>query len=196
VLAVQLASSLGHSSHLASCFACLGADETSFLSCCSLAQMGASLGAGESIGAFVSLISIWSFLGRVAAGLVSEHYVRQSGTPRPVFSLITQATMAAGNQHRHSTRCAALSGLGSLAARAHGAGRAASHELERPQVRDDHVRTWTGGDECICILSLYLCLVIGTLQFSPLPRDFSDIDTFNSCDFSRRLRRCATMFLG
>lgn len=133
--------------------------------------MGASLGAGESIGAFVSLISIWSFLGRVAAGLVSEHYVRQSGTPRPVFSLITQATMAAGNQQRHSTTCAALWGLASLAARPQGAGTAASYELERPQVRDGHVRTWTGGAECYCILPLYHRLVVGTLQLSLLPRD-------------------------
>jgi hypothetical protein len=58
------------------------------------------MGAGSSVGAFVSLISIWSFLGRMGAGLVSEHYVRTYGTPRPVFSLITQAIMGAGKGRR------------------------------------------------------------------------------------------------
>eukprot|EP00850_Spirogloea_muscicola_P004056 SM000017S02796 [mRNA] locus=s17:307703:312742:+ [translate_table: standard] len=58
-----------------------------------LAQMADSLGS-KSVGAFVSLVSVWNFLGRMGAGYLSEHYVKRYGTPRPLFMLLVQAVMA------------------------------------------------------------------------------------------------------
>jgi type IV secretory pathway VirB3-like protein len=51
-----------------------------------LGQMGASLGyAPRSISTFVSLVSIWNYLGRVMAGLVSEILLRKYKFPRPLM---------------------------------------------------------------------------------------------------------------
>lgn len=63
-----------------------------------LGQIGKSLGYKQSeIGVFVSLMSIWNFLGRVGGGFISEYYVREQGTPRPIFMAITQGIMALGH---------------------------------------------------------------------------------------------------
>lgn len=63
---------------------------------CSLAQMGAALGQARSVGVLVGLVNVWSFLGRLAGGAVSEYFVRERGAPRPLFLSLVQAAMAAG----------------------------------------------------------------------------------------------------
>ncbi|XP_058205208.1 protein NUCLEAR FUSION DEFECTIVE 4-like [Rhododendron vialii] len=51
-----------------------------------LGQIGTSLGYAEkSISTFVSLISIWNFLGRVFAGFASEIFLKKYKFPRPLF---------------------------------------------------------------------------------------------------------------
>ncbi|XP_062156971.1 uncharacterized protein LOC133864603 [Alnus glutinosa] len=51
-----------------------------------LGQMGASLGyAPRSISTFVSLVSIWNYLGRVMGGLVSEILLKKYKFPRPLM---------------------------------------------------------------------------------------------------------------
>ncbi|CAM6130018.1 unnamed protein product [Calypogeia fissa] len=61
-----------------------------------LAQMAESLGS-RSIGAFVALVSVWNFLGRMASGYLSEYYMKNYGTPRPLFLLVVQFVMACGH---------------------------------------------------------------------------------------------------
>ncbi|KAH7836033.1 hypothetical protein Vadar_032168 [Vaccinium darrowii] len=51
-----------------------------------LGQIGASLAyPKKSISAFVSLVSIWNYLGRVAAGCLSEFLLTKYKLPRPLF---------------------------------------------------------------------------------------------------------------
>ncbi|KAH7853525.1 hypothetical protein Vadar_003579 [Vaccinium darrowii] len=51
-----------------------------------LGQIGASLGyPKKSISTFVSLVSIWNYLGRVFAGFASEIFLTKYKFPRPVF---------------------------------------------------------------------------------------------------------------
>lgn len=51
-----------------------------------VAQIGASLDyPAHSISSFVSLMSIWNFLGRVVAGYVSEFLLMKYGLPRPLM---------------------------------------------------------------------------------------------------------------
>ncbi|KAJ9159892.1 hypothetical protein P3X46_025346 [Hevea brasiliensis] len=51
-----------------------------------LGQIGTSLGYPErSISTFVSLVSIWNYLGRVASGFVSEHFLTKFKFPRPLM---------------------------------------------------------------------------------------------------------------
>ncbi|KAF3775955.1 NUCLEAR FUSION DEFECTIVE 4 protein [Nymphaea thermarum] len=51
-----------------------------------MGQIGESLGySAQSIGTFVSLISIWNFSGRVAAGFVSEIFLTKYKFPRPLM---------------------------------------------------------------------------------------------------------------
>eukprot|EP00271_Cylindrocystis_brebissonii_P007471 TRINITY_DN21046_c0_g1_i1.p1 TRINITY_DN21046_c0_g1~~TRINITY_DN21046_c0_g1_i1.p1 ORF type:complete len:598 (-),score=127.18 TRINITY_DN21046_c0_g1_i1:1375-3168(-) len=57
-----------------------------------LGQMAEALGS-KSVGAFVALVSVWNFLGRMGAGYVSEYYAKRYGTPRPLFMLAVQASM-------------------------------------------------------------------------------------------------------
>lgn len=72
-----------------------------------LGQFGRSLGYGQAqVGVFVSLMSIWNFLGRVGAGYVSEHFFQELGVPRPAFMVLTQGVMAVG----HLVFAAALPG--------------------------------------------------------------------------------------
>ncbi|XP_012080985.2 protein NUCLEAR FUSION DEFECTIVE 4 isoform X1 [Jatropha curcas] len=55
-----------------------------------LGQIGTSLGYPKrSISTFVSLVSIWNYLGRVVAGFASEHFLTKYKFPRPLmFTLI------------------------------------------------------------------------------------------------------------
>lgn len=63
-----------------------------------LGQIGRSLGYDQNaIGVFVSLMSIWNFLGRVGGGFISESFVRSKGIPRPLFMVVTQLAMAVGH---------------------------------------------------------------------------------------------------
>eukprot|EP00850_Spirogloea_muscicola_P023882 SM000400S15605 [mRNA] locus=s400:18012:20578:- [translate_table: standard] len=61
-----------------------------------LGQIGSSLDY-DNIGAFVSLLSIWNFLGRLGGGLISEHFVRARGMPRPLLMAVTQLGMGGGH---------------------------------------------------------------------------------------------------
>ncbi|KAK6922583.1 Nodulin-like [Dillenia turbinata] len=60
-----------------------------------MGQMGEALGYAD-ISIFISLTSIWGFFGRIASGLVSEHYIWKNGTPRPVWNAASQMLMAVG----------------------------------------------------------------------------------------------------
>ncbi|XP_042496947.1 protein NUCLEAR FUSION DEFECTIVE 4-like isoform X2 [Macadamia integrifolia] len=61
-----------------------------------LGQMSQSLGY-DNTHVFVSMISIWNFLGRVAGGYFSEIVVRDYAYPRPVAMAIAQGGMAVGH---------------------------------------------------------------------------------------------------
>ncbi|KAJ8475959.1 hypothetical protein OPV22_019686 [Ensete ventricosum] len=61
-----------------------------------LGQMSESLGYDETH-IFVSMISIWNFLGRVGGGYVSEIIVRDYAYPRPVAMAFSQVAMAIGH---------------------------------------------------------------------------------------------------
>lgn len=61
-------------------------------------QVGASLGYSESaVNSFVSMVSIWNFLGRLGAGAVSELALHDRGVPRPVFLMGALAALALGH---------------------------------------------------------------------------------------------------
>ncbi|KAG6553598.1 hypothetical protein Mapa_004512 [Marchantia paleacea] len=57
-----------------------------------MGQIGLSQGYAD-VTMFVSLFSVWNFLGRLGAGSLSEHYVRSSAIPRTVWLLVAQAVM-------------------------------------------------------------------------------------------------------
>uniref|UniRef100_A0A7N0V7K1 Nodulin-like domain-containing protein n=1 Tax=Kalanchoe fedtschenkoi TaxID=63787 RepID=A0A7N0V7K1_KALFE len=61
-----------------------------------LGQMSESLGYSNAH-IFVSMISIWNFLGRVGGGYFSENIVRQHAYPRPIAIAVAQAVMAFGH---------------------------------------------------------------------------------------------------
>ncbi|XP_057437527.1 protein NUCLEAR FUSION DEFECTIVE 4 [Lotus japonicus] len=61
-----------------------------------LGQMSQSLGYDNSH-IFVSLISIWNFLGRVGGGYISEIIVRDHAYPRPAALAVFQLIMAVGH---------------------------------------------------------------------------------------------------
>lgn len=61
-----------------------------------LGQMSQSLGYANTH-IFVSMISIWNFLGRIAGGYLSENVVRNYAYPRPVAMVVAQVVMAAGH---------------------------------------------------------------------------------------------------
>ncbi|XP_078446086.1 protein NUCLEAR FUSION DEFECTIVE 4-like [Wolffia australiana] len=60
-----------------------------------LGQIGLAMGVVD-VSIFVSLTSIFGFFGRIASGFISEHYLRKSGTPRPVWNAVAQVVMAVG----------------------------------------------------------------------------------------------------
>ncbi|XWS32628.1 hypothetical protein CRYUN_Cryun22dG0006700 [Craigia yunnanensis] len=61
-----------------------------------LGQMSQSLGY-DNTHIFVSMISIWNFLGRVGGGYFSEIIVRDYAYPRPVAMTVAQLVMAVGH---------------------------------------------------------------------------------------------------
>lgn len=63
-----------------------------------ICQIGGSLGYTTfEISTLVSLWSIWNFLGRFGAGYVSDYFLHARGWARPLFMVITQATMSIGH---------------------------------------------------------------------------------------------------
>ena len=61
-------------------------------------QVGVSLGYSEAtINSFVSLTSIWNFLGRLGAGALSESCLHQFGIPRPMFIMVALMALAMGH---------------------------------------------------------------------------------------------------
>ncbi|KAK5820534.1 protein NUCLEAR FUSION DEFECTIVE 4 isoform X2 [Gossypium arboreum] len=61
-----------------------------------LGQMSQSLGY-DNTHIFVSMISIWNFLGRVGGGYFSEIIVRDYAYPRPIAMAVAQLVMAVGH---------------------------------------------------------------------------------------------------
>lgn len=63
-----------------------------------LGQIGTSLGyPKKSISTFVSLVSIWNYLGRVVAGFLSEHFLQKYKFPRPLALTITLIVSCIGH---------------------------------------------------------------------------------------------------
>ncbi|KAL1810281.1 hypothetical protein ACET3Z_027271 [Daucus carota] len=63
-----------------------------------ISQIGESLNyTSVERSTLVSLWSIWNFLGRFGAGYVSDVYLHKRGWPRPIFMILTLATMASGH---------------------------------------------------------------------------------------------------
>ncbi|KAB1219022.1 putative transporter MCH1 [Morella rubra] len=63
-----------------------------------LGQIGKSYGyPNQSISTFVSLVSIWNYLGRVASGFVSEIFLRRYKFPRPLMLTLTLIVSCAGH---------------------------------------------------------------------------------------------------
>ncbi|XVF54233.1 hypothetical protein PTKIN_Ptkin05aG0164100 [Pterospermum kingtungense] len=63
-----------------------------------LGQIGEALGYSSfQTNTLVSLWSIWNFLGRFGAGYVSDHFLHVRGWARPLFIVLTQATMSIGH---------------------------------------------------------------------------------------------------
>ncbi|KAH6804046.1 Major facilitator superfamily protein [Perilla frutescens var. frutescens] len=63
-----------------------------------LGQIGGSLGyPKKSIKTFVSLVSIWNYLGRVVAGFGSEHFLKKYKFPRPLMLTLTLVISCIGH---------------------------------------------------------------------------------------------------
>lgn len=63
-----------------------------------LGQIGTSLGyPKKSISTFVSLVSIWNYLGRVVAGFLSEYFLKKYKFPRPLALSITLVVSCIGH---------------------------------------------------------------------------------------------------
>ncbi|CAN4105812.1 unnamed protein product [Withania somnifera] len=63
-----------------------------------LGQIGTSLGYPKtSISTFVSLVSIWNYLGRVMSGFLSEHFLSKYKFPRPLMLTITLVISCIGH---------------------------------------------------------------------------------------------------
>ncbi|KAK6916708.1 Nodulin-like [Dillenia turbinata] len=60
-----------------------------------MGQMGLALGYAD-VSMFVSLLSIWGFMGRIGSGVVSEYFVKKAATPRPLVNAASQILMAIG----------------------------------------------------------------------------------------------------
>ncbi|KAI5648562.1 hypothetical protein M9H77_34567 [Catharanthus roseus] len=63
-----------------------------------LGQIGGSLGyPKKSISTFVSLVSIWNYLGRVVSGFLSEHFLKKYKFPRPLMLTLTLVISCIGH---------------------------------------------------------------------------------------------------
>ncbi|XP_043706289.1 protein NUCLEAR FUSION DEFECTIVE 4-like isoform X2 [Telopea speciosissima] len=63
-----------------------------------ISQIGGSLGySSVETSTLVSLWSIWNFLGRFVAGYVSDYFLHLRGWSRPLFMIITLASMSIGH---------------------------------------------------------------------------------------------------
>ncbi|KAL3834139.1 hypothetical protein ACJIZ3_008875 [Penstemon smallii] len=63
-----------------------------------LGQIGSSLGyPKKSISTFVSLVSIWNYLGRVVAGFLSEYFLKKYKFPRPLVLTLTLVISCIGH---------------------------------------------------------------------------------------------------
>ena len=63
-----------------------------------LGQIGKSLRyPKKSISTFVSLVSIWNYLGRVFSGFVSEHFLHKYNFPRPLMLTLTMLLSCVGH---------------------------------------------------------------------------------------------------
>lgn len=63
-----------------------------------LGQIGSSLGyPKKSISTFVSLVSIWNYLGRVVAGFGSEYFLKKYKFPRPLILTLTLVISCIGH---------------------------------------------------------------------------------------------------
>ncbi|KAH1140414.1 hypothetical protein GLYMA_10G276800v4 [Glycine max] len=63
-----------------------------------LGQIGTSLGYPKaSISTFVSLVSIWNYMGRVFSGFVSEHFLKKYKFPRPLMLTLTLLLSCVGH---------------------------------------------------------------------------------------------------
>ncbi|ESQ53623.1 hypothetical protein EUTSA_v10024800mg [Eutrema salsugineum] len=60
-----------------------------------MGQIGLALGYTD-VSIFVSMMSIWGFFGRILSGTISEHFIKKSGTPRPLWNAASQIIMAVG----------------------------------------------------------------------------------------------------
>ncbi|MQL98266.1 hypothetical protein Taro_030971 [Colocasia esculenta] len=60
-----------------------------------MGQMGLAMGYAD-VSIFVSMISIWGFFGRIGSGIISEHFFRKAGTPRPLWNAASQLLMTVG----------------------------------------------------------------------------------------------------
>ncbi|KMZ67035.1 Nodulin-like / Major Facilitator Superfamily protein [Zostera marina] len=60
-----------------------------------MGQMGLAMGYAD-VSLFVSLISIFSFFGRIGSGIVSEHFIRVGAVPRPIWNAASQILMSMG----------------------------------------------------------------------------------------------------
>ncbi|KAL3694385.1 hypothetical protein R1sor_008036 [Riccia sorocarpa] len=64
----------------------------------SMGQIGASQGYSVTkVGTFISLLSIWNFLGKLGFGMISEICLHRYRVPRPVFLALSQATTSIGH---------------------------------------------------------------------------------------------------
>eukprot|EP00850_Spirogloea_muscicola_P021809 SM000262S09888 [mRNA] locus=s262:136193:140130:- [translate_table: standard] len=61
-----------------------------------LAQIGQAQGY-TTVNIFVSMVSIWNFLGRLGAGYLSEKIVREHALPRPIILAMMQLLMSIGH---------------------------------------------------------------------------------------------------
>eukprot|EP00850_Spirogloea_muscicola_P000889 SM000003S11134 [mRNA] locus=s3:1172629:1176558:- [translate_table: standard] len=61
-----------------------------------LAQIGQAQGY-TTVNIFVSMVSIWNFLGRLGAGYLSEKVVREHALPRPIILAMMQLLMSIGH---------------------------------------------------------------------------------------------------
>ncbi|GAA0173123.1 hypothetical protein LIER_26803 [Lithospermum erythrorhizon] len=63
-----------------------------------LGQIGRSLGyPAKSVTTFVSLVSIWNYLGRVASGFLSEHFLKKYQFPRPLMFTLVLLVSSSGH---------------------------------------------------------------------------------------------------